>query len=878
MEREGGPGRSARQLGAEVDDEIRFHLEMRARELERRGESAERAWAEAVRRFGDVAATRAVCVASDARKERRMMRREVVRETVQDLVHAARQLRRRPGFAAVAVATLAVGIGATTAIVSVADHVLLRPLPYAQPERVVTLWETRAHAGDAALEVAPGNFLAWRERLTSYDHLGLAEPWGFDWTAGGPPEPLRAWAVTEAYIEALGVRPLHGRAFAPDEYAEGSGVIMLSHGFWVRRFGGDPNVVGTTMVLDGVPTTVIGVLPAGLEYPHVRDVWAPKWFREYEALDHSPGYMIAVGRLKPGVTMAAASSDARRVAALLAAEHAAAEGGPAGIRLVALAERVLGDVRPALLVLLGAVAFLLLIACVNVAGLLLAQGTARERELGIRVAHGAGRGRLVRQLLTEGLLLALLGGMLGLGIAYAGVSAMMRLAPEGLPRFGGVSIDGRVLLFSLFITVASVLVFGLVPALRFSRPNLAGVLGSSSRTATTARAGLRLRNVLVVGEIALALVLLAGAGLLGRSFVRLLAVDPGFAMADRATVQVFLSDRNPQLAQRLERIAELETRFAALPGVSAVATVSALPFHPSQIDTESPVVVDGAELEPVLSQTTIASPGYFRVMRIPVLAGRDFAAEDGPRSPPVAVISALLAERLFGAESALGRRITVGVMGQPVSREVVGVVGDVRPTRLDGDSRPEVYVPYAQSGAFSATFVVHAPRGAAALLPALRQQVWEVDPEQTIYHAGTVEDMIGATLTDRRFQLTLLGAFSCVALLLAAIGIYALVSFTTSRRARELGVRLALGAARPQLLALVLRQGVALAAAGTALGLLASVALTRFVRHMLFGVTPADPVTLLAIAGAMMIAAIVAATVPALRATRTDAASALRAE
>jgi putative ABC transport system permease protein len=290
------------------------------------------------------------------------------------------------------------------------------------------------------------------------------------------------------------------------------------------------------------------------------------------------------------------------------------------------------------------------------------------------------------------------------------------------------------------------------------------------------------------------------------------------------------------------------------------------------------VVVDGAELEPVLSQTTIASPGYFRVMRIPVLAGRDFAAEDGPRSPPVAVISALLAERLFGAESALGRRITVGVMGQPVSREVVGVVGDVRPTRLDGDSRPEVYVPYAQSGAFSATFVVHAPRGAAALLPALRQQVWEVDPEQTIYHAGTVEDMIGATLTDRRFQLTLLGAFSCVALLLAAIGIYALVSFTTSRRARELGVRLALGAARPQLLALVLRQGVALAAAGTALGLLASVALTRFVRHMLFGVTPADPVTLLAIAGAMMIAAIVAATVPALRATRTDAASALRAE
>jgi putative ABC transport system permease protein len=534
-----------------------------------------------------------------------------------------------------------------------------------------------------------------------------------------------------------------------------------------------------------------------------------------------------------------------------------------------------------LLVLLGAVVLMLLIACANVAGLLLARGAERGAELAVRSALGATHGRLVRQLLTESLLLATLGGALGLALAAWGTDLLVGLSPPGLPRVDTIAIDGRVLAFALAVTFGSVLVFGLIPALRFSRPELLPALGSGGRT-TSSRARARLRSGLVVTEIALALVLLVGAGLLIRSFSELIANRVGFATERRVAVQLFLWDSNPSVEKRLQRMDQITTRFREIPGVDQVGLVSALPFHPSQIAAQGQLRVEGratpaGEMEAQV-HTTIASREYFRVMAVPLERGRNFEPRDRMDAPRVALVNETLARRVFPGEDPVGKRVTVGVMAAPETREIVGIVGDVRPTTLDSDPRAELFIPFSQSGNGSVTFVVSTHGDPGALVPLLREKVWEIDPTQTVYHAATVKSLISDTLMERRFHLVLLVVFSLIALILAAIGVYGLISVTTRQRTHEIGVRIAMGARPRDVVGLIASQGMRLIVPGVLIGAAGALLLTRFLENMLYRVKPTDATTFTQVAAIMILVAMIGVLVPALRAAVTNPIQALREE
>jgi putative ABC transport system permease protein len=865
--------RRPQQIRSEVDDELQFHLEMRIAQLRAQGLNESAARDEALRQFGDFRQTWEVCVQSDEQRETNVERRRRTDELRQDMRHGLRQLRRRWPLAVLALLTLGVGIGASTAIFSATDHVLLRPLPYLEPERVVTLWEADESAGETKGEVAPGNFVEWQKRSQSFALMGLVEPFSFDLATDGPPEAVPSWNVSQGFFEALGVLPLKGRLFSNDEYAPNAApVVLISEGLWQRRFGSDPAIVGRTLRLDNRPATIVGVLPNTLRYPESNDLWAPKAFAERELQDRRSNYMLAVARLKPGVTLGQAQAEMTGVAERMAAEYPTTNR-ELRVNLVSLEDQILGSVKPALLVLLGAVAFLLLIACANVASLLLAAGAERSRELAVRASLGAGRGRLVRQLATESLLLAVLGGVAGLFFARLGINAIKLLSPPDLPRVDSLNIDGRVLAFSLIITLLTALLFGLAPALRFSRPDLLGTLRASGRSLTAGRARNRLRGVLVVTEIALALVLLIGSGLLMRSFVELLNNDLGFAVENRATLQSFLWDLNPTDQQRMQKAADIEQALRNTPGVLDVGITSALPFHPHAITAQGRLQITGREVaaaEAPTVHTTAASPSYFRTMGITLAAGRSFSERDRADAPPVAIINEALARRYFPGENPVGKTIRMGVMAAPKLWEIVGVVGDVRPVALDSDARPEVFVPLLQTGSGSLTFVVQTSTDAADMMPLLRSRLWSVDNRQSIYWAATVQDLVRSTLVERRFHLILLASFSAIALILAAIGVYGLISFATQQRTNEIGVRLALGAEQRQIVAMIVSQGLRLALPGVLLGLAGALALTRFLQSMLYGVQATDPLTFAQIALLMIVVAAAASYIPARRAVRAS--------
>jgi predicted permease len=764
--------RRGSEIRADVDDEIRFHIEMRIADLKRRGHSASAARAEALRQFGDLEETRSICMSSDERRESHMRRRWYFDEMRQDVVHGFRHLRRRWSLTGLAVLTLGVGVGASTAIFSATDHVLLRPLPYAHTEAIVTLWETDEQQGQRTLEVSAGNFLAWQKRNRTLESIALAEPYSYDLATDGPPEAVRTWRVTQDWFTAMGVQPLVGRLFRPEEYEpNGPLAVLISEGLWQRRFGSDPRVVGQTLRVDGGLATIAGVIPGEVKYPETTEIWGPKVFRPDELIDHTSQYMRVVGRLKPGFTVAQAQEDLQRIARDLEREHPATNRN-SSVNIIPLSDQVLGKVRPALLILLGAVGFLLLIACANVASLLLAAGAERGRELSVRAALGAGRRRLIHQLGTESLLLALMGGALGLVLARVGVKVLIALSPPELPRIDSVSIDGRVLTFSLGITLFTALLCGLAPALRFSRPDLLAILRATGRSVTSGRERNRLRAALVRAEIAAALVLLIGAGLLARSFVRLLSNDLGFEATNRATLQAFLWDLNPEPQQMANKVAEFEAALRAVPGVRNVGIVSALPFHPHAINAQAKLRIRGREVpeaEVPLVFTTIATPSYFAALSIPIRSGRSFTDLDRANAPKVVLINEALARRYFPGENPVGQMITVGAMSRPEPREIVGVIADVRPLTLDSEARPEVFVPFAQNVTGSLTFVIETTRPAGAMLPALRDRFWSVDARQSIYWSATLEEMVGATLVERRFNLVLLAVFSAIALILATV-------------------------------------------------------------------------------------------------------------
>jgi predicted permease len=794
---------------------------------------------------------------------------------IRDLIRAARSLRDRPGFTLTIVLTLALGIGANAAIFSLVDAALLRPLPFEKPDRLVALGEARP-SGEAD-DVAAPTFRDWRDAARSFEALAAWTWWGLALTGRGEPEELLTIRASPSLFPMLGARAALGRTFRPEEEEPGrDGVVVLSDGLWRRRFGSDPGILGRTLVLDGEPRTVVGVMPRGFRFPDAEiDVWIPIGFHDYERDSRTIRMFNALGRLAPGATLESARAEMATLAAAVAAREPATHAGwsawvePASSRLV--------QVSSALPLLLGAVGLVLLIACANVASLLLARGAERERDVAVRAALGAGRGRLARELLAEALVLAALGGTLGVLLSGWIVDAARALDPEGLPGWHPVRVNGRALAFTAVASLAAALLAGLAPALRATRLDLERALREGSGKATGRRAT-RAREALAVGETALAIVLLAGAGLLVQSLLRVVRTDPGFDARRALVATIFLPDtRYDDAASQRRFFDDLLERARALPGVLSAGSVTSLPLAEVGDDYDVPYrPADRAadSDESPRADFRVATAGYFRTLGVPLLAGRDFAGTDVEGSPAVAIVNRTLARRAFPGRNPLGRRLVLEQTGEELT--ITGVVADVRHRGLDAEPRPEIYRPLGQRAYSTQTLVLRTAGAPLALADPLKREVLGLDPDLPISVLTTMEALASESVAGRRVDAVLLGGFAALALLLAALGIHGALAGAVAGRTREIGVRMALGAARARVVRDVVGRGLALAGLGFLLGLPAAVMLAALLGGMLYGVGPADVATHAAAAGVLLAAALLAGWMPARRAAGVNPAAALR--
>jgi len=816
---------------------------------------------------------------------------------IQDLRYGLRMLAKNPGFAAVAVIALALGIGANTAIFSVVNGVLLQPLPYRDPDHLMRLSETSPDFG--TMSVAYPNFADWKDQNRSFRGLAAVRWEDYDVTGGGPPEHLSGKMVSTDFFRVLGINPVLGRDFDPQADRLGAApVVLIGGGLWSRRFGSSPAVLGSQVRLSGRSYTIVGIVPASFQFEGKADVytlteqWDDILVRSREM---HPG-MYVVGRLKPGVTQSQAQSEMTAIAARLAEAYPKANSKH-GINVVPLAGVIVGNVRPTLLVLLGAVGFVLLIACANVANLLLARSTGRQKEIAIRSAIGAGRGRVVRQLLTESVVLALAGGIAGLAVARWGTQAVLAAVPGGLPRMENIGVDGWVLAFTLGVSLLTGIIFGLVPALQVSVADLHETLKEGSRGSSAGSR--RVRNLLVVSEVAASLVLLAGAGLMLRTVWSLGAVNPGFGPNHVLTFSVGLSPANISSSDRILRTLEQTVdRIQNVPGVKGAGVSALIPL--SGNDNEMPFYVKGrprptSQGDMLWALLYVTSPGYLKAMEIPLLRGRYFGKQDMHRGSHVIVIDDVMARTVFPNEDPLGKSIVVadlsGDLGPELSvpMEIVGIAGHVSHWGLDSDStarvRSEIYLPFSQvpdqfmkGTAAGSVFVVRTGADPLSTLPAVRGAVLEAGNDQPVYGVQTMDQIVSASIADRRFSMLLLGIFAGLALLLAAVGIYGVISYTVAQRTREIGIRMALGAGQADVLKVVVAQGMLPVLTGLAIGLAASFGLTRLMAGMLYGVHAGDPVTFIGVALVLAAVALIATLVPARRATRVAPMVALRYE
>ncbi|HEX7049876.1 MAG TPA: ABC transporter permease [Longimicrobiales bacterium] len=807
---------------------------------------------------------------------------------LRDLRYAARQLLKRPGFTAIAVLALALGIGANTAVFSVVDAVLLEPLPFKEPERLMVLWEQETAVPDRPPEpTSAATFQDWRAQSRTFDELAAWVYSGFALTGAGEPEEIGTVRASANLFRLLGVEPALGRAFLPEEEQPGRHrIVILSHGLWQRRFGGDPGILGRSLTLDGEPYAVVGVMPAGFRFPDDDDVgmWVPLSYLPYELRSRGQRMFNVVGRLAADATLEQAQNEMSTIAGRLAVQYPEAHRGW-DVLVQPAREVVIGETRPALLVLLGAVAFVLLIACANVASLLLARAADRQREIAVRSALGASRRRLVRALLVESGLVALLGGAAGLLLAVWGLDLILALAPEGLPRWNVIRIDGDVLAFTTFAAAATALLAGLAPALNASRAAPASALREGSDRTTEGAGGRRLRHAMIVAEVALSIVLLVGAGLLIRSFHRLSNVDPGFDADHLLAAAIFLPDnRYPDDARQIHFFESLLERVRSLPGVTSVGAVTTLPMNPVGIDHDMPFRVPGTPeaLADPLPQADfrIASEGYFRTMGIPLLRGRGFTARDRADAPCVIVVNETFVQRFLPPGSdPLRESVVIGDDPGDPACDIIGVVGNVRHRGLDAVPRPEFYVAFRQVYSYGTlTLAVRTTRDPLALAQAVKEQVFALDPALPVAELATMDALVADSVADRRFHLSLLGAFAALAVILAASGIYGVISYTVAQRTREIGIRIALGARRGEVLRAVLGQGARLAALGAAFGLAGALLLTRSLAGMLYEVSPTDPLTFGGVAAVLAAIALLASWLPARRAARVDPMVALRSE
>ena len=863
----------------EVDAEVAFHLEMRVRELVEQGMPPDDARAAALRRFGDVDGIMEACRDLGRRRNEEMRRAEWLTELRHDLRYAIRGLRASPGFAAVAVLTLAMGIGASTAIFSVANAVLLRPFPYHEPDRIVRLYETNPTTD--RFGVSEPNYLDWLERVRGLSQMAAFTAGNLTLLGDGDPEELSSMAATPSLFPLLGVRQHVGRLFDDAEARPGAParVVLLSYAFWQTRFGGDPQVVGRTMNLNGTPYEVVGVMPPELVFPGNPVLWEPLAPSATLSRGETPRgdrRLGVLGRLAPDVTIALARDELQSVARDLARQYPETNR-EWGANVTSLEEWLIGDeLRTRVQVLLVAVGLLLLMGCVNVANLLLARATARQREMSVRAALGAGRGRIVRQLLTESLVLAVIGAALGVALAVLAVPVLREVGETAIPRLDGLDIDWRVVAFGMAASLVTGILFGIAPALQASRADLNAVLRSGGRVAAAGR----LRSALIVTSVAMALVLLVGAGLVGRSFERLMRVDYGFRTEGVFTASLTLSgERYRERAKLAAFYSEVARRLSSTAGIRAVGFTNIAPFSGGSTAIKFTVVGrQPASADEFLSANwRSVTPGYFDAIGVALRKGRLIAESDGEREPRVVVITEAMARQIWPGVDPVGQQIAVGG-NAAVPWTVVGVVSDIRDQLLEEEPEPMMYLSFQQVAWTNMWLLVRGTGDPLALAPVVRREIHALDPLLPLANEQPLARLVSEVAAQPRFTALVFGLFASAALVLAVVGVYGLVAYGVTRRTREIGVRMALGATPSRIVGGVVRHGVGLAGVGIAIGLWAAYALSRFMQGILYDVAATDLVTYLGVAALLLGCAAAASLLPARWAARLDPVRALRDE
>jgi putative ABC transport system permease protein len=808
---------------------------------------------------------------------------------LKDLRYGIRSLLKHPGFTAIAVITLALGIGANTAMFSVINGVLLRSLPYHDPDRLVTIWEESPQRGMFQLPVSYANFRDWQDQNHVFEQISAYTFTNLNLTGAGEPARLLTVRSSANLFSLIGAVPLLGRAFLTEEDKQGADrVVILGHALWQSRFGSDPGIVGKSLTLNNQSYTVVGVMSPNFQFPvgfgylgkvlnDPVDLYVPLAATSAETGRGNYSF-FAIGRLKPGVTINQAQAEMSTIEGRLEQQYPEGNTG-IGISLIATPEQTVKEIRPALLVLLGAVGFMLLIACANIANLLLVRAASRQKEIAIRTALGASRLRVLRLLLTESLMLSLAGGCLGLLLAFWGTEALIALAPDNIPRLNEVGVDASVFGFTLAVSLVTGVFFGLIPAVHASKPDLNEALKEGSRGSMGSTAGKRTRSVLVAVEVALSLVLLIGAGLMIKSFVRLQQMNLGFDPDNVLAVDLSLSSsRYPEDRQQIAFFQEALERLQSLPGVKSAGATTGLPLTLSLSGSDFRIEgrPDPEAGKEMIINTRSVSPDYFGTLRVSLIKGRDFSDRDKSDAPKAAIINNDLARIYFPNEDPIGKRITFDDGESWIS--IVGVIGDVKQLGLDSSAKPEVYFPYLQVAASSMSLVVRTTSDPLSLAGAVKSQIQTIDKDLPIDDAKTMQQLLAESLSGRRFNMLLLTVFAMVALVLAIVGIYGVMSYTVTQRTHEIGIRVAIGAQSRDVFRMVIGQGMMLAMIGVAFGLVGAFALTRLMTTMLFGVEPSDPATFISIAVLLTIVALAACYIPARRATKVNPLLALRYE
>ena len=798
----------------------------------------------------------------------------------EDLRYSLRVLARSPSFTLVAVVGLALGIGANSAIFTAMNAVLLRPLPYKEAEQLVLLWQVNRHTGDREIKVSAPDYIDWKEQNSVFQNVAAFNAnsgLGLNLSGAGHPARISATSVTGNLFSVLGVTPALGRSFLPDEERPGSApVCILSDGLWRRRFGSDPKILGKAVTLNGEMWTVVGVMPTGFRFPQSVDLWVPAMVRSTARTKHAQHYLGVIARLKPGLSLDHAQAELDALARRMELQYPETNAG-LGIRLVPLRTQITGNIRPALLVLFGATAFVLLIACTNLANLLLVRATVRQAEMSFRLALGASRTRLVRQLLTESALLGLLGGILGLILAFAGTRLLLNHSPSNFPRTNEIAVDGRVLAFTLGLSVFTAVIFGVVPALQASKPDLIRTLKVGGSGFAMGHGWQRLRLLLVASEMALALVLLIGASLMIRSFFRLQEVNIGLDPLNVLTMNTTLTvDRYPAPRQ-IAFYRDVVERIGALPGVTSVGAVDNLPLGGS--DVHSFGIVGRSAWDPgdePSGEFGVVTPQYFSAIGIPLTKGRYFTEGDGDETPRVAIINDAVAKRYWPQEDPLGKKITIDFEREP--REIVGVVGNVRHLGLDKQEPLQVYIPHSQRGGAAMYLVVRTTSDPLNLVPSVRTAVEAVDHDQPVYDIQTMEQRLSDSVSPRRFNMFLLGIFAAIALLLAGGGTYGVMSYFVTQQTHDIGIRMAMGADRVKILTLVVGRGLVILFFALAIGVAVALAFSRVISGLLFGISTLDLTSILGASFLLTTVGLLACYIPARRASRVDPMVALRYE